>query len=857
MFDGHFTRKAVNLSGRSGKNESHLPRDEFVKRKKQERLKRERQRLEQESSLVIQKIWRGQVDIRRARVDERKLFDKRLGDIEKVLTLIARMPPGAEDKFRDTTVMSLARQINFFYSPRNALDKQRLQKVITMLKKMTHLEEPDVRIRMAHLLYCAMRYHPSLVMPFVSGTDPIRWRELLPLLKWDVVCTFLRSINDHAAWVFFLPLKNVERQRDYIGSHIQTPNINIMWALEVINSHNLEPPTWTLTAESATLAFQNFSSMSAGDIMGADLLESALPWIIWAKQTISRDEALVFFQKFETVDLLRHYVGGTPKGLQNILKLFFEDPNNPIISTQGLQTLAFSTPFLSLALPVIRSQKSDQWKSLEDPDAESLFVAFSMVFITMLGAMDDIEFQAKWASNELRDAIHIILELTTYWILHLPEPRDYNRVTQLAKLLRALFDRHLRQELLTDWVIPNFNTTRMTPEQYEIFLELIPFAVPFQMRVAHYTDLVLRAQGARNFDPWSDRFGVRRQYILEDGFKVFDKLDDNLRGNLRIEFIDNDGRAESGIDGGGLFKEFLLHLCRVAFDPIRGLFTETHDKRLVPNPNAKNYYDNHLALFHFLGKVIGKAMYEMVLIEPQFGHTFLNLILGKSNSLDNLQQMDPELFRSLHQLKDMDVNELDLTFSVTNTEMSMMEEVDLIPNGRNISVTNENKIKYIHYVSNYRTNTQCAKECNAFLGGLQKAVDLQWLHMFDPYELNILISGTNEGFEVEDLKRNTVYAGGFDEDSDVVRWFWSLLERESMEFRARFLMFVTSCSRGPLLGFKNLYPRFCIHRVPDNDRLPTASTCINLLKLPDYINEERLVTKLTQAIAVDQGFHLS
>ena len=62
--------------------------------------------------------------------------------------------------------------------------------------------------------------------------------------------------------------------------------------------------------------------------------------------------------------------------------------------------------------------------------------------------------------------------------------------------------------------------------------------------------------------------------------------------------------------------------------------------------------------------------------------------------------------------------------------------------------------------------------------------------------------------------------------------------------------FCTSCSRAPLLGplgkpkevlsllkrrFKNLNPKFCVHRVPDSERLPTSATCANLLKLPDYV----------------------
>jgi hypothetical protein len=91
-----------------------------------------------------------------------------------------------------------------------------------------------------------------------------------------------------------------------------------------------------------------------------------------------------------------------------------------------------------------------------------------------------------------------------------------------------------------------------------------------------------------------------------------------------------------------------------------------------------------------------------------------------------------------------------------------------------------------------------------------------------------------------------------------VRWLFEILESEcTVDDMGRFLMFVTSCSRPPLLGFKVLFPKFCFHRVPDHTRLPTAATCANLLKLPDYRSKEELKFKIIQAIRSEAGFDLS
>jgi hypothetical protein len=85
----------------------------------------------------------------------------------------------------------------------------------------------------------------------------------------------------------------------------------------------------------------------------------------------------------------------------------------------------------------------------------------------------------------------------------------------------------------------------------------------------------------------------------------------------------------------------------------------------------------------------------------------------------------------------------------------------------------------------------------------------------------------------------------------------------------RGLQFVTSTARAPLLGFQHLHPPFTIHKVhgeasafawlggQDVQRLPTAATCYNLLKLPSYRRRDTLQAKLAYAISSGAGFELS
>ena len=97
----------------------------------------------------------------------------------------------------------------------------------------------------------------------------------------------------------------------------------------------------------------------------------------------------------------------------------------------------------------------------------------------------------------------------------------------------------------------------------------------------------------------------------------------------------------------------------------------------------------------------------------------------------------------------------------------------------------------------------------------------------------------------------------FYESHPVIEIFWEIVETFSEDLKRKLLRFATSRSRAPLFGFKNLIPNFAIHNASGEDRLPTASTCLNLLKLPPIKNFETLKKKLICAIESESGFDLS
>lgn len=402
---------------------------------------------------------------------------------------------------------------------------------------------------------------------------------------------------------------------------------------------------------------------------------------------------------------------------------------------------------------------------------------------------------------------------------------------------------------------------------YDI-LKQAPFLVPFTSRVklftSHLAAIKERPRSHAIFTP--NRFRIRRDHILEDAFNQLSTLpEEDLRGVIRVTFVNEFGVEEAGIDGGGIFKDFMENITRAAFDMQYGLFKETTDHLLYPNPASGMIHEQHLQFFHFLGIILGKAMFEGILVDIPFATFFWSKLKQKYNYLNDLPSLDPELYRHLIFLKhyEGDIAELELYFVIVNNEYGEQTAEELIPGGKNIRVTNENVITFIHLVANHRLNTQIRQQSSHFLRGFQQLIQKDWIDMFNEHELQLMISGSVDGFDVDDLRSHTNYSGGYHREHYVIDMFWEVIKNLSLPNQRKFLKFVTGCSRGPLLGFKYLEPLFCIQRAAGSaseealDRLPTSATCMNLLKLPPYRSIEQMEQKLLYAINADAGFDLS
>ncbi|RMZ52836.1 hypothetical protein APUTEX25_000955, partial [Auxenochlorella protothecoides] len=370
------------------------------------------------------------------------------------------------------------------------------------------------------------------------------------------------------------------------------------------------------------------------------------------------------------------------------------------------------------------------------------------------------------------------------------------------------------------------------------------------------------------------RFTVRRAFLLEDGMAALLRLDAAaLKARCAVTFVDALGREEAGIDAGGLQKEFLECFVAAGVDPRRGLFSAVPGTGAVyPNPLAAQLEGGWLAL-EALGSALGKALYEGLLLDAPLAPFFLRRLQGHVPQLEDLIALDPGVHRSLLLVKQYDGDTLDsmsLDFTAETEVFGRRVGEELVPGGANVPVTLANRLLYVHSMAHWHLSRRLGPAAGAFARGFQKVFPTAWLRLFSASEFNQLLGGGGGGpVDVADLRRHTVYSGGYTDSSSTIKAFWACVAGMDATSQAALLKFVTSVSRPPLGGFQHLAPPFAIHKVAcsasplailggrDVDRLPTASTCTNTLKLPDFRRSGTLREKLLYAIRAGAGFDLS
>jgi E3 ubiquitin-protein ligase HUWE1 len=368
----------------------------------------------------------------------------------------------------------------------------------------------------------------------------------------------------------------------------------------------------------------------------------------------------------------------------------------------------------------------------------------------------------------------------------------------------------------------------------------------------------LHSRGAEPRHPHPPlQLAVRRDQVFLDSFKslYFKNADELKYGKLNVRF-----HGEEGVDAGGVTREWFQVLARGMFNPDYALFIPVAADRTTFHPNRLSGVNpEHLMFFKFIGRIIGKALYEGRVLDCHFSRAVYKCILSRNVSIKDMETLDLDYYKSLLWMLENDITDIITeTFAVETDDFGEKQVIDLIENGRNIPVTQENKEEYVQKVVDYRLVVSVREQLDNFLKGFHEIIPPELISIFNEQELELLISGLPE-IEVDDWKANTEYHN-YSASSPQIQWFWRAVRSFDKEERAKLLQFVTGTSKVPLNGFKELegmngVSRFNIHRDYGNkDRLPSSHTCFNQLDLPEYDSYETLRQRLYIAMTTGSEY---
>ena len=361
---------------------------------------------------------------------------------------------------------------------------------------------------------------------------------------------------------------------------------------------------------------------------------------------------------------------------------------------------------------------------------------------------------------------------------------------------------------------------------------------------------------------WEDghmRICVRRQNLLEDSINAVMSLSrEDMKKIWRFEFM-----GEMGIDAGGLAKEWFLLVTQAIFDADSGLWLSSEGNQMLMRINPASEVscpEDHLIYFRFLGRVLGKAMFEGQIVSGHMVQYLYKYMLGWPITFDDLESVDSSLYENLKKFLDMkpeDIEYVGLDFTASQNLLGETVETELVPGGADKTVTGDNLSEYLEVYFKYLILERIKPQVNELLLGFYDVVPEPLLTVFDYQEIELMMCGLPT-IDMNDWKKHTKYTGSFERskaNNNPCRWFWDIVTNEfDQEMRARLLQFVTGTSGVPSRGFSVLQGSdgniklFTLNGLDTKIGYPRAHTCFNRLDLPKYTSKADLREKLKTAV---------
>ena len=277
-------------------------------------------------------------------------------------------------------------------------------------------------------------------------------------------------------------------------------------------------------------------------------------------------------------------------------------------------------------------------------------------------------------------------------------------------------------------------------------------------------------------------------------------------------------------------------------------------EKFVINPSKKTSF--YLQLYEFIGLLMGCAFRTKVFLSLNLPTLFWKKMVGQTVTEEDIEEIDKGIYELVKYFRTCTQEDLeDNIFQNFTVLLSDTSSWELIPGGKNIRVTHENKEEFIQKVLEARF-TEADVQINAIKTGFTKIVPEVLLHCLNARDLEKRVCGKNV-IDFNLLKKHTRYSGNLKEDSSLIKNFWETLYSFCNADKQRFIKFCWGQERLPSTSqeFENAHIRFMIkpslYEGTQDGLLPRADTCFFNFELPNYSTLEIMKEKILLAIHTD------
>ena len=359
---------------------------------------------------------------------------------------------------------------------------------------------------------------------------------------------------------------------------------------------------------------------------------------------------------------------------------------------------------------------------------------------------------------------------------------------------------------------------------------------------------------------------ISRKNILKETFNQFMSNQDlNFYRRIQINFV-----GEMAYDDGGVEREWYSELFKEIFSEKNNFFREIKEKSeakgtyFIANQIEDSDDKNRDLYFSFIGRLFSKAILDKILIPYELNPIMLKYLLFSNYNDDNDEQEEIQNIYDINDIKYYDYEIYNSLQNILNTNFEEnnnneiyfiwnvnKKEIELIENGKNILLNNDNKNIFVNKVVELICFKSIKTELKSLKIGLIGVIPLNFIKIFSIEEFNFILSGQQE-INLSDWKANTIYKGNINEKNEVIKFFWEVLSELTNEQLLLFYRFCTGSTRVPIDGFsslpgpKNKIIKFSIELRKNEDenkkpqKLIIAQTCFNSIIIPEYKTKEEM-----------------